>query len=122
MHAAGNFPQFLDHVGQPVRSAGPLLHLAPLVRRHAGFRYADLERQRDQPLLRRVEVALDATTVLVSRRDDPRPGGSELSVALGVGDSQCHELGEGEQMLFGVMGSVMGISRRGSRERDERTP
>jgi hypothetical protein len=100
MEAAGDLPQFLDHIGQPLGSAGPLLRLAPLLRRHAGFRHPELERQRDQPLLRRVEVAFDTTARLVRRGDDPRPGGSELIPALGVGNRERHEFAEGAQMLL----------------------
>jgi hypothetical protein len=103
MDAVGDFPEFLDNLGQSMRSAGPLLGLAPLLRWHAGLRHPGLESQRDQPLLRCMEVAFNATAGLVSCCDDPRPGGSKLGVALRVGDGQCHKLGEGEQTRFSVV-------------------
>ena len=110
VQATRDLPESIHHVSQSLRGARPLLHQELLLLRHAGFRGPQLERERDQPLLRPVmKVAFNAAAGLVGRSDDPRAGGRELSTALGVGDGHGHQFGEGEQALLKV---VLGAARR----------
>ena len=71
--------------------------------RHRGLRRAQLQRQRDQPLLGAVvQVPLDPPARLVGGGDDPRPRGGHLGLCPGVRDRGRDQLGEPGQPRLGV--------------------
>ena len=63
--------------------------------RHRRVRHAQLQHQRDQPLLGAVvQVTLDPLASLVRSGDEPRPRFYELGLRFGVGDRGRDEFGE----------------------------
>ena len=82
----------------PSSSASSSLELG----RDGRLRRAQLQRERDEPLLGAVvQVALDAAPRLVGGGDDARARRLQLGPALGVGDGGGDELGESAEALLG---------------------
>jgi hypothetical protein len=106
VEAAGDLAQLIQHAGCPGDGAVELrVELAEL----GWYRRlccAQVQRQRDQPLLGAVvQVSPDTSAGLVGGGDDPRARRGELGPAFRVGDGGRDELGEPGQPLLGVLGS-----------------
>ena len=101
--AAGDLAQLLQHVVHlGDRALQPLGQLAGSGRRRR-LRLPQLQGEGDQPLLGAVvQIALDAPARLVGGGHDPRPGGGQRGLRLGVGDRGGDQLGEAGQPRLGV--------------------
>ena len=99
MDAAGDLGQLLQRAGC---LGDGLIELPAEFGRHLGLRRAQLQRQRDQPLLGAiVQVPLDPPAGLVGGGYDPGPRGNYLGLCLcylglcpGVRDRGRHQLSE----------------------------
>ena len=81
--------------------------------------HAQVERQRDEPLLRAVvQVALEPPALGIADLDDPRARRGELLEGVGVGQPLGDEVGEVAQPLLEVLGQRLGRARR----RGQRAP
>jgi hypothetical protein len=95
--------QLLRRAVQPGRDAVQFRPEFVEVGRHRRLRRAQLQRQRDQPLLGAVvQVALDAAPGLVGGGDDAGARGRQLGLRLGVRDRGGDQLGEVGQARLGV--------------------
>ena len=95
MDAARDLAQLVQRAGRSGGSAVEFRAQLPELGRHRGPRRAQLQRQRNQPLLGAiVQVPLDLPARLVGGGHDPRPRGGHLGLCPGVGDRGCHQLGE----------------------------
>ena len=105
MNAAGDLPQLVEHARQLLDDARQrALELAEL-RGHPCLRRAQLQPERDEPLLGAVvQIALDPPPRLIGGGDDPRPRGHQLGAGLGVRDGRGDELREARETRFGVPG------------------
>jgi hypothetical protein len=94
--------QLLRRAVQPGRDAVQFRPEFVEVGRHRRLRRAQLQRQRDQPLLGAVvQVALDAAPGLVGGGDDAGARGRQLGLRLGVRDRGGDQLGEVGQARLG---------------------
>ncbi len=87
MQPTGDLTQLIQHAddlgGRGVQLRGQLAGL----RRHRRLRRAHVQGQGDQPLLGAiVQVALDPAPGGIGGGHDPRPGGGQRGLCLGVGD------------------------------------
>ena len=105
--AAGQLAQLVQRAGQPggqvAQLGGQLASLGRHRRLHRGLRGARLQGQGDQALLGAVvQIPLEASAGLVGGGHDPRPGGGQLRLRLGVRDCGGDQLGEAGQPGLGV--------------------
>src|SRR4051812_40646968 len=95
MDSARRLSQLLQEIVEAFRDTRQLGLQLDTLRWDGRLHAVQLERERDQPLLRSVvEIALDSPARLIGGGDDPGAGGSELGPALGVGDRSADELRE----------------------------
>ena len=113
MQAAGELAQLLHrHVELPPRAGdellGPVGVGAELVLEHA-----ELDRERDETLLRAVvEVALEAAALVQSGLEDAKPRRVELLAPLGALEAERDELREVAEATLGVRAERVGRVRR----------
>jgi hypothetical protein len=110
VEAAGDLAQLIQHAGCPGDGAVELrVELAEL----GWYRRlccAQVQRQRDQPLLGAVvQVSPDTSAGLVGGGDDPRARRGELGPTFSIGDGGRDELGELGQPLLGVLGQSFAV-------------
>ena len=114
--------QLVHHARQPLDDAGQLgVELAELGR-HGRLSRAQLERERDELLLRAVvQVALDPLPCRIGGGHDPRARSGELRSALGIRDRGRHELGELGEPGLGLSGQRLRLTRRGGHQPPQRS-
>ena len=101
--AARDLAQLVQRAGHPGDGAVKLRGELGELRRHGRLCPAQLQRQRDEPLLGSVvQVPLDPAARLVGGGHDARPGGDHLGLRPGVCDGGGHQLGEAGQPCLDI--------------------
>jgi hypothetical protein len=120
MDAARHFPQIVLDAGESLGDAGQIVVELAASGRGRHLHGSKREGERHEPLLGTVvQVTLDLSAGLVGSRDDPCPGGLELSEVLRIGDRRRDKLGKRGEARLGVRGQRLLADRGGNEDAPE---